>query len=87
MGCSSSRNTSSWKSITHQQKTYNKILVLALSGDPDRTIREKMEQHFAGDLRDLGYTAVTASQEYGPKAFEGFNEKQANEKLECRWAR
>jgi hypothetical protein len=77
MGCSSSRITSSWKDTSRQPKNYSKILVVALSGDPDRTVREKMEQHFAGDLRDLGYTAVTASQEYGPKSFEGMNEAQA----------
>lgn len=77
MGCSSSRITSSWKDSTHQSKNYSKILVLALSGDPDRTVREKMEQHLAGDLRELGYTAVTATQEYGPKAFDGIKETEA----------
>ena len=76
-GCSSSHITSSWKNTARQPKIYNKILVLGLIGDPDRTVREKMEQHLAGDLRALGYTAVTASQEYGPKAFEGMNEVQA----------
>jgi hypothetical protein len=76
-GCSSSRITSSWKNTAHQPKNYSKVLVLGLIGDPDRTIREKMEQHLAGDLRDLGYETVTASQEYGPKAFDGMTEVEA----------
>jgi len=33
-----------------------------------------MEQHLAGDLKDLGYNAVTSIGEYGPKAFEGMKE-------------
>jgi hypothetical protein len=77
MGCRSSQITSSWKDSTRQTKDYSKIMVLALIGDPDRTVREKMEEHLADDLRDLGYTAVTASEEYGPKAFEGLKEIDA----------
>ena len=56
---------------------FNKILVLGLINDKDRRIRELMEQHFAGDLTDLGYTAISALQEYGPKAFDGLTEKEA----------
>lgn len=76
-GCSSSRITSSWKDNASNPKKYDKILVLGIIGEPDRTIREKMEQHLAGDLKDMGYNAVTASQEYGPKTFEGMNETEA----------
>jgi hypothetical protein len=79
--CTSSRITSSWKDSNLQSKKYNKILVLGLSGDPDRTIREKMEQHMAGDLKALGYDAVTSIDEYGPKAFEDMKEAEALEEL------
>ena len=57
-------------------------MVLGLIGEPDRTIREKMEDHIAGDLKDLGYDAVSASREYGPKAFENMKEAEALLSLE-----
>src|SRR5687768_17283901 len=80
-GCSTSFITSSWKSDSLPSQSYKKILVLGLIGDPDRAVREKMEEHIAGDLRDLGYAATCACQEYGPKAFAGLTEKQALEKI------
>lgn len=76
-GCSTSRVTTSWKADGVTPKKYNKILVLGLIGDPDRTIREQMEQHLAGDLKELGYNAVSAIAEYGPKAFENMTEAGA----------
>jgi hypothetical protein len=80
-GCSTSFITSSWKSDSIPTPSYKKILVLGLIGDPDRAVREKMEEHIAGDLRDLGYSATCACQEYEPKAFAGMSEKQAVEKI------
>jgi hypothetical protein len=80
-GCSTSFITSSWKSDSIPAPSYKKILVLGLIGDPDRAVREKMEEHIAGDLRDLGYSATCACQEYEPKTFAGMNENQAVEKI------
>jgi hypothetical protein len=76
-GCSTSMITSTWKSSSVTAKPYKRILVLGLIGEPDRTMREKMEQHIAGDLRDLGYNAVCACEAYVPKAFDGVSEKEA----------
>jgi len=76
-GCSTSKITSSWKAENVQPKEYKKILVLGLINEPDRTIREKMEEHMMGDLRDLGYDAVCSCDEFNPKAFENLTEKQA----------
>lgn len=76
-GCSTSMITSSWKLPEATPKSYKKILVLGMIGEPDRTIREKMEQHIADDLRALGYNALCACETYSPKAFEGLTEKQA----------
>lgn len=76
-GCSTSMITSSWKSPDAATRTYKKVLVLGLISEPDRTLREKMEQHLAGDLRDLGYTAQCACEAYSPKTFDGLTEKQA----------
>lgn len=81
-GCGpSSRITSSWVAQDVQPKKYNKIVVLGLIREADRTIRENMEKHITDDLRDLGYNAVCSCDEYNPKAFEGMSEEQALEKL------
>ena len=80
-GCSSSRIISSWKEPDATAKSYKKVMVLSLIGDPERQFRQSMEQHMVGDLRALGYDAVCACEEYGPKAFEGMKENEAVEML------
>jgi hypothetical protein len=80
-GCTTSKITSSWKAGDIQPEKYKKILVLGLINDPDRTVREKMEEHLVGDLRDLGYDAVCSCNEYNPKAFENMKEQEALAKL------
>jgi hypothetical protein len=75
-GCSTSRITSSWKDDTTTPRKYDKVLVVGLIGEPDRTMKEKMEQHMVGDLKELGYNAVGSVQEYGPKAFENIKEEE-----------
>lgn len=81
IACSSTRITSSWKANNIQYKEYKKVLVLGLINDPDRTIREKMEEHLVGDLKDLGYNAVCSCDEYNPKAFENLKEAEALSRL------
>jgi hypothetical protein len=81
-GCTpTSKITSSWKAESVQPKYYNKILVLGLMNVPDRTIREKMEEHLAGDLKTLGYNAVCACEAFDPKAFNDMTEEAAINKL------
>lgn len=81
-GCtSSSKITSSWKAENVQPKAYNKVMVLGLMNVPDRIIREKMEQYIVGDLKALGYNAVCACEEFGPKAFNNMAEEAAIDKL------
>jgi hypothetical protein len=80
-GCSTSRITNTWKDQHAAVRQYKKILVLGLSGEPDRSFREKMEEHLAGDLHNLGYNAVSAIAQYGPKTFEGLKEKEAVQQL------
>lgn len=81
-GCSSSKITSSWKAEDIEAKQYNKVLVLGLINEPDRTLREKMEEHIVGDLKALGYMAVCSCDEFNPKTFENLNEQQALDKLD-----
>lgn len=82
ISCSTSHITSSWKAPGAEAGTYNKILVLALFNEPDRSAREKMEEQLVGNLKDLGYDAICSCDEFGPKAFEDMNEKQALDKLD-----
>lgn len=81
INCTTSRITSTWKAENIQAKKYNKILVLGLIRESDRSIREKMEQHVLGDLTERGYNALCACEEFGPKAFENMTEKEAISKL------
>ena len=80
-GCTTSKITSSWKSEDALSQHYKKILVLGLIRENDRTMQENMENHLAGDLHNLGFSAVTSLDEYGPKAFENMNEEEALGKL------
>lgn len=81
VGCSTSKITSSWKSETATLDANKKIMVVGLIREADRTIQEQMEMHMISDLKDLGYNAVSAYQEYGPKAFENMDEQAVVEKL------
>jgi hypothetical protein len=82
VGCTPTiKITSSWKAENVHPKDYNKILVLGLMNVADRTIREKMEEHLAEDLKTLGYNAVCACEEFDPKAFNNMTEEAAINKL------
>ncbi|HVS92044.1 MAG TPA: hypothetical protein VHE59_08445 [Mucilaginibacter sp.] len=81
MGCATSKITSSWKAPDAVPQRYNKIMVLGLIRTADRTLQENMESHMVGDLRALGYNAVSSLQEYGPKVFDGMDEQTAMNKL------
>lgn len=78
----SSYITSSWKANNVQPRKFNKIVVLGLVREVDRSVREQMEQHMAADLRDKGLNAVCSCEEFNPKAFEGLTEEQAISKLQ-----
>lgn len=80
-GCTTSRITSSWKADHIRPAAYKKILVLGMINEPDRTLREKMEEHIAAELRQLGYDAVCSCDEFSPKTFENMTEEQALDKL------
>lgn len=80
-GCSTSKITTSWKAENAVPQKYNKIMVLGLIREADRTIQENMENHLVNDLKDLGYNAVSSLKEYGPKAFDEMTEEAALAKL------
>lgn len=75
--------TSSWRSPGIAPRTYNKVMVLGLIADADRSIQQNMENHLVGDLKELGYNAYSALEEYGPKAFEKLSEEESLQKLKA----
>lgn len=79
--CNTSRITTSWKADNVTPRPYEKIMVLGLIRDVDRVMRESMENHLVGDLKNLGYNAVSSFQQFGPKAFMDMTEEQAVDKL------
>jgi hypothetical protein len=82
VACSSSRITHSWKSDITPAKKYNKILVIALNEEKHMDARQQMENHLVGDLKNLGYHAVSAINEYGPKEFRKMSEEAVLDKLQ-----
>jgi len=79
--CNSTKITSSWKSDEAPQKSYKKIMVLGILNQKDRTLREQLEKQLASNLNSNGYSATSAMEEYGPKAFEKIKEEDIAEKL------
>lgn len=79
--CRSSQITHTWKSDI-PSRNYNKILVLAMSGESDMYTRQKMEDHLASDLQDRGYKATSSLREYGPHAFRQMKEEAVIDKLQ-----
>lgn len=80
-GCGSSKITNTWKATNGNPPVYNRILVLALILDADRSLQQKMEDHLTGDLQELGYQALSSLKEYGPKSFDKMNEEAAIGKI------
>ena len=83
-GCATSAITSSWvpPETGREPGAYQKILVLGLINEPDRSIREKLEQHLADDLRTLGYVAICACEAFQPNTFYGLSESQLLQQME-----
>lgn len=81
LACSPVRVTSSWRSADAAPPAYQKLMVIGVIREADRSLREKMEQHLVDDLRAKGYAAFSAYQSFGPKGLEGLNEEQAYAKL------
>lgn len=79
--CSTSRITHSWKSDI-PVRNYSKILVIAINGETDPSTRQRMEDHLTGDLKNQGYNAIAAFNEYGPKAFRNMSEEAVLDKIQ-----
>jgi hypothetical protein len=82
VGCTSTRITHSWKSSTNVPSNFQRILVVGIARQTELPMRDKMEQHLVGDLRDLGYDAVSSLQKFGPKAFRNMTEDAVVEEVQ-----
>lgn len=60
MSCKSTYITSTWKAPDITPRKYNKMMVLGIIREADRSIKERMEDHLVGDLKTLGYNASSA---------------------------
>jgi hypothetical protein len=81
--CTSTQVVSSYKDESAPAKQYKKILVLGLFQQKERSVKQETEKELADRLTGLGYTAITAMDEYGPKAFEKIAEDQITEKVKA----
>ncbi|MBV7528655.1 hypothetical protein [Chitinophaga sp. sic0106] len=80
--CTSTKVTSSWRANDAQKiQKDQKVMVIALVPEKDRTLRSQMESYTVAELRKKGYNAVSAFQEYGPQGFGKLGEKQVVNKL------
>jgi hypothetical protein len=79
--CSSTHITSSWKNDHFTPTTYAKILVVAMIPDNERNIQQAMEKSMVEELHRKGYAAVSAFQEFGPRAFQGLKESDVLAKV------
>ncbi len=78
----STQITSSWKAPVENvaQKT-DKILVLAMLPEKDRSMRESIEQELTKSLQSQGYQAVSAFEAFGPQSFKGQSESQVMDEM------
>lgn len=82
--CTSTQVTSSWKANNSNiTSTYNRIMVLGIIKQKDRTLREELENQLVSELKSKGYDAHSALQEYGPKAFDRLSEEAIAEKMKA----
>ena len=63
--CSTSRIITTWKADDIVEKKYNKILVVGIIKDTGLTLRSQIEEDFVASLKDIGYNAISALEEFG----------------------
>jgi hypothetical protein len=79
--CGNTQVVSSWKSDNISTASFHKIMVLGIINEKDRSTRTEIENALVAQLNNLGYNAVSAMQQYGPKAFDKIEEDAIVEQL------
>jgi hypothetical protein len=75
-GCSTSQITSSWKNAGVPPQKFDPVMVVGIMNDADSSLCRKMEQQFAGKLKELGYNAFSSIAVYGPKEYNNIQEEE-----------
>ena len=76
ISCNSTQVISSYKDDKVTAKDYKKILVLGIFQQKERSLRQEAETKLVNRLKDEGYNAVSAMDDFGPKAFKKVSEDQ-----------
>ncbi|UPZ14405.1 hypothetical protein [Flavobacterium humidisoli] len=79
--CSSSNITSSWHSTEASSLQHGRIIVVGLMPESDKRLLQKMENHLADDLCNLGYDAAASSDIYDFETYKGQDQKQIIKEL------
>jgi len=79
--CSSSNIVSSWRTSAPANLETGRIVVVGIIKEQDKSLHKQMENHLADDLCNLGYDAISSTELYGDKTFEGLDEQQVLSKL------
>jgi hypothetical protein len=80
-GCSSHRIITTWKADPVSVTSRYKILVIAIVPEEDSTLREQTEKNVVATLEDMGYQAMSAIGQFGPKGLSAPGEQGTYVKL------
>jgi hypothetical protein len=80
-GCTSTHVVTTWKTQHYPRVNYNNILIMGIIENENDSLRREIEKHFVADLEGLGYHAVSALDEFGPKGFANLEGEAAYIKL------
>lgn len=80
--CSSHKILSSWTAPEAGRNAYKKILVVSLATNGDSTLRTQMEEHLVGDLKAIGYNAVSFRHTFDETNFRGIRYDSARARFQ-----
>src|SRR5438876_3791453 len=80
-GCTSSHLITTWKAQHFSRVNYNNILIVGVIKNENDSLRGEIEKHFVIEMEGLGYHAVSALQEFGPKGLANLGEEETYIKL------
>lgn len=79
--CQPSKITQTWTAPDSVPRNYKKILVLGVMTPAENELQVKIEDHLAGDLKDLGYNAIAANKVFPPGTFVKGDTARAKEAI------
>jgi hypothetical protein len=73
--CSQSIVSTTWKNDSSSGDNYDRIMVVAIMGEDSDSLRMATEKYFTLELRNLGYNAVGAYNEFGHGGLKNLTEE------------